>query len=57
MLILVQQENEQGQVNISEELSFESSQIHQLTLMYHFEHTNHNILLNYLFQNIYKLVL
>ena len=26
-------------------------------IMYHFEHTNHNILLNFLFQNLYKLFL
>ena len=33
----------------------ESSQRHQLTIMYRFEHTNHDVLLNLLFQNLYKL--
>ena len=31
---------------------FCSSQIHQLTIMYHFEHANHDIPLNFLFQNL-----
>ena len=33
------------------------SQIHQPAIMYHFEYTNHDILLNVLFQNLYKLFL
>ena len=36
---------------------FESSQIHHLTIMHHFEHTNDDILVNILFQNLYKLFL
>ena len=36
---------------------FESSQIHQLTITYWFEHTNHDILQKILFQNPYKLFL
>ena len=38
------------QAHIFQDTYFESSQIHQLTIMYHFEHTNHDILLNLLFQ-------
>ena len=45
------------QVHIFRDNYFESSQIHQLTVMYHFEHTNHDILLNFLFENLYKLFL
>ena len=52
MLILVQSENEQSQVYIFQGTYFESSQIHLLTIMYHFEHKNHDILLNFLFQNL-----
>ena len=36
---------------------FRSSQIHQLTRMHCFEHTNHVIFINLLFQNLYKLFL
>ena len=52
MLILVQSENEQSQVYIFQGTYFESSQIHLLTIMYHFEHKNQDILLNFLFQNL-----
>ena len=51
MLILVQQENEQGQVHIFQDIYFESSQIHLLTVMYCFEHTNHDILPNFYLKN------
>ena len=46
----------QGQGHIFQEIYFESSQIYQLTLMYCLEHTNNDILLNLLFQNIYKVI-
>ena len=36
---------------------FEISQIHQLTIMYHFEHAHHDILLKLLFEHFYKLFL
>ena len=36
---------------------FESSQIHQLTTIYCFEHTNHDVRLKFLFQSVYKLLL
>ena len=57
MLILVQKENEQDQAHIFQGTYLKSYQIHQLTRMYHFEHTNYDILLNFLFQNICKLFL
>ena len=47
----------QGEVPIFQETCFKSSQINQLTTMYHFEHTSHDVLLNLLFQNLYKLFL
>ena len=34
---------------------FESSQTHMLIIIYRFEHANHYIFLNVLFQNLYKL--
>ena len=46
----------QDQGHIFQEIYFESSQIYQLTLMYCFEHTNNDILLNLLFQNLYKVI-
>ena len=49
MLILVQKENEQDQAHIFQETYFKSFQIHQLTIMYHFEHINHDNPLNVLF--------
>ena len=43
MLILVQKENEEDQIHIFQDAYFGSSQIHQLTIMYRFEHANHHI--------------
>ena len=48
MLILELKEIMQDQVNIFQGTYFESSQKHHLTIMCHFEHTDHDILLNYL---------
>ena len=45
------------QVNMFQGTYFEISQIHHLTIMYRIEHKNHNILLNFLFQNLCKLFL
>ena len=39
--------NDQGQVYIFQVTYFESSQIHLLTIMYLFQHTNHKILVKY----------
>ena len=36
------------QAHIFQDTHFESSQIHSLTMMYRFEHTNHDILLTFL---------
>ena len=47
----------QDQVYIFQDTYFESSQIPLLTIMYCFENTNHDILLNFLFQILYKLFL
>ena len=49
MLILVRKENEQDQVHIFQETYFESSQIHQLTIMFRFQLINHDSPLNILF--------
>ena len=57
MLILVQQENEQGKIQILQDTYSESSQKPQLPIMYSFEHTNHSVNLNVLFQDRYKLFL
>ena len=57
MLIQKQKEILQYQPHIFQDTYFESSQLDQLTIMYCFEHTNHVILLNVLFQNLYKLFL
>ena len=54
MLIQVLKKILQDQVHIFQDTS---SQIHQLTIMYRFEHTNYDILLNFLFQNLHKLFL
>ena len=51
MLILVSRENKQDQV-VFQDTYLENCQIHQLTIMHHFEHTNHAILLNFIFQNL-----
>ena len=47
MLILVSKESELDQVHIFQDTYFESSKIHPLTIMYCFEHKNHDILLNF----------
>ena len=57
MLILVQQENEQGKIQILQDTYSESSQKPQLPIMYSFEHTNDSVNLNVLFQDRYKLFL
>ena len=49
MTILVWKEYEQDEANIFQDTYVESFQIHQLTIMYHFEHTNYDIILNFLF--------
>ena len=56
MLILVWKENEQNQAHIFQDTYFESSQIHESTIMYRFEPRNHDIL-NFLIQNLYKLTI
>ena len=55
MLIQKLKEIMQDQAHIFQDTYFETSQIHQLTIMYHFEHTNHDIILQFLFQNLYKI--
>ena len=50
-------EKEHGQVHIFSDINSESSQIHQLAIMYHFEQTNDGIHPNALFQNLQKLFL
>ena len=57
MLILVQLKNGQDQVHLFQDTYFESSKRHQLTIMYPFEHINHDILQHFLFQHLYKLFL
>ena len=52
MLILVWKENNPGQ-----DLCFESCQIYHLTIMYHFEHINHDNHVNPSFYNLYKIFL
>ena len=47
MLILVQQENEQGRFHIFQDTYSEIFQIHQLTILYCYEHVNHEIFLNF----------
>ena len=47
----------QDQVYIFQDTYLKSSQIALLTTMYCFENTNHDILLNCLFQILYKLFL
>ena len=51
MLILVQQEKKQGQIHMFQETYFKSCHICQLKIMYHLEHTNHDISLTFLYQN------
>ena len=57
MLIQELKEILQDQAHIFLDQYFERSQIHQLTIMYHFEYTIPNILLNFSVQNLYKLFL
>ena len=54
MLIQELKETLQNQAHIFQDTYFESFQIHLLTIMYNFEHTNHDILLT-LFKNLQKL--
>ena len=49
--------NEQDQAHIFQDTCFESLEIHHLTIMYHFEHVNHDNPLNCQLQNLYKLFL
>ena len=49
MIILVLKENEQDQNYIFQCIEFESSQLHQLVIMYLFEQTSHGIPLSFLF--------
>ena len=49
MLILVRKKSDQDQAQIFQDTYFESFQLHQLRIMYRFEHKNHGILLNLLF--------
>ena len=48
MLIQALKKCLQNQGHIFQGTYFESSHIHQLTIMYRFEHTNHDIFLNFL---------
>ena len=57
MLILMREKNEQDQAHIFQDTYLESIQIHQLIIVYCFEHTNHDIFLYFLFWNLYKLFL
>ena len=50
MLILVQQENEQGRFHIFQDTYSEIFHIHQLTILYCYEHVNHEIFLNFYFK-------
>ena len=57
MLIQELKEILQDQVHIFQDIYLEISQIHLLTIMYRFKHTDHDILLNFLFQNLCKVIL
>ena len=50
MLIQELKEVLQDQAHIFRDTYFQISHIHQLTVMYRFEHVSHDILLNFLFQ-------
>ena len=54
MLILDPKEILQDRTQIFQDTYFESSQIYQLTIMYRFEQPVHDILLNFLYQNLNK---
>ena len=45
----------QDHTYIFQDTYLETSQTHQLTVMHGFEHKNHDVILNLLFQNFYKL--
>ena len=49
MLILVRKENEKDQTHIFQGTYFDSFQIHQLSIMHHFEYIIHDNPLNFLF--------
>ena len=51
----VVKDNEQNQAHIFQGTYFESSQIHQLTIMYCFEHTDHDIHLKFYFKSFQTL--
>ena len=57
MLIHELKEMLQDQAHPFQDTYLENSQICLLKIMYHFKNTNHDILLNFLFQNIQKLFL
>ena len=57
MVTLVQNMNAQCLVPILQDTYSKSFQVHQPTMIYCFEHTNHGIHLIFLFQNLDKLFL
>ena len=56
MLIQEAKEISQEQTHTFQDTYFESSQIYLLRTMYCFEHTTHDIILNFLVQNIITLL-
>ena len=48
-MLMLRQKNEQDEAHIFQYIYFKSSQIHQLTAMYHFEHISLHNCLNVLF--------
>ena len=54
MLTQELKEISQDQAYIFQDRYFESYQIHQLTIIYRFEDTNQENLLNFLFQNLHS---
>ena len=57
MLILELKKIFKDQVHIFQDTYFKRSRMFQITIMYYFKYTNHDILLNCLVQNFYKLFL
>ena len=57
MLIRELKEILQDQAHIFQDTYLYSSQIHQLTITYGLEHTNHDIFLKFVFQNLNELFL
>ena len=53
LLTILNQENYRDQVHIFQDTYFASSQIHSLTIMYHFRYKNHDILQKSLFQSFF----